>query len=194
MMDANLPRQHEILDFWFGVPGSVEYGQARNVWFRKDDAFDALVRAQFGGAVEAAIAGGFGDWTAPRGELARVILLDQFTRNIYRGSPRAFAGDARALATAQDAVSRGDDRELIPVERWFLYMPFQHAESGEAQARSVELCTRLRDDGLAAPLEWAQRHAEIVRRFGRFPHRNTILGRESTPEEIAFLSLPGSGF
>src|SRR5437660_4594493 len=194
MIDANLPRQHEILDFWFGVPGSVEYGQARDVWFRKDDAFDALVRAQFGGAVEAAIAGGFGDWTAPRGELARVILLDQFTRNIYRGSPRAFAGDARALATAQDAVSRGDDRELIPVERWFLYMPFQHAESVEAQAHSVELFTRLRDDGLAAPLEWAQRHAEIVRRFGRFPHRNTILGRESTPEETAFLSLPGSGF
>jgi uncharacterized protein (DUF924 family) len=169
--------------------------EERDVWFRKDDAFDANVRSRFGGAIEAALTGGFADWTAPRGVLARVLLLDQFTRNAYRDTPRAFAGDTLALSIAQDAVGRGDDGALVPVERWFLYMPFEHAESDAAQQRSVELFTRLaRETSLADPLEWAQRHAAIIRRFGRFPHRNAILGRVSTPEEIAFLASPGSRF
>ena len=185
-----------VLDFWFGAPGSPEHGQSRAVWFRKDPAFDEEIRARFGGAVESALAGSFADWSASaRGALALVILLDQFTRNIFRDTPRAFAGDARALATAQDAVARGLDRELALHERWFLYMPFEHAEDAAVQGRSLELfgalARELNDDGA---LEWARKHADVVFRFGRYPHRNAILGRASTPEEEAFLRGPGSSF
>ncbi|HUH92580.1 MAG TPA: DUF924 family protein [Casimicrobiaceae bacterium] len=184
-----------ILDFWFGRPGTAEYGTTRDFWFRKDPAFDAELRARFGAAVENALAGDFEDWSAPRPELARIVLLDQLTRNIFRDTSRAFAGDALALRLAREATERGDDRALIAVERWFAYMPFVHAESTVAQERSVELFRRLRDEtGLAEPLKWAQKHAEVVRRFGRFPHRNASLGRASTAEELAFLAAPGSRF
>lgn len=184
-----------ILDFWFGPPGTPDHGKERAQWFRKDPAFDEAIRTRFGAAIESALAGGFAEWTDARGTLARILLLDQFTRNVYRDTPRAFAGDALALKLARDAVAHGQDQSMMPVERWFLYMPFQHAEDSVAQETSVELFTRLRDEaGLEGPLPWAQRHAEIVRRFGRFPHRNAIVGRASTPEEIAFLAKPGSGF
>lgn len=184
-----------ILDFWFGRPGTAEYGTARDFWFRKDPAFDAALRARFAAAVESALDGAFADWAAPRLALARIVLLDQFTRNIFRDTPRAFAGDALALRLADELAERGDDRALIAVERWFAYMPFVHAESTLAQQRAVELFRRLRDEtGLADPLEWAEKHAEVVRRFGRFPHRNAILGRASTAEESAFLAMPGSRF
>jgi len=187
--------QDSILDFWFGRPGSAQYGQERGEWFRKVPAFDAEIRSRFRETVEAALAGGYADWTAPRAVLARVLLLDQFTRNAFRDTPRAFAGDRLALSIATGAVARGDDRELIPVERWFIYLPFTHAEDLTAQERSVELFARLRDEtGLADPLKWAERHAAVIRLFGRYPHRNAILGRESTPEEAAFLSAPGSRF
>jgi uncharacterized protein (DUF924 family) len=187
--------QRSILDFWFGQPGSAEYGRSHSEWFRRNAAFDGEIRSRFGAAVETALAGGFTDWTAPRALLARVLLLDQFTRNSFRDSPRAFAGDAQALAIVTDAIVRGDDRPLIPVERWFLYMPCAHAEELTAQERSLALFKRLRDEtGLAEPLPFAERHAAVIRRFGRFPHRNAVLGRESTPEEIAFLAVPGSRF
>jgi uncharacterized protein (DUF924 family) len=187
--------QDDILDFWFGRPGSASFGEERHVWFRKDAAFDAGMRARFSGAIETALVGGFADWTLPRAVLARVLLLDQFTRNCYRDTPRAFAGDALALSLAQDAVARGDDGALVAVERWFLYMPFVHAESDTAQAKSLESFARLATEtGLAGPLMWAQRHAAVIHNFGRFPHRNAILGRASTPEEMAFLSTPGSRF
>jgi uncharacterized protein (DUF924 family) len=124
-----------------------------------------------------------------------VILLDQFTRNVHRDTPRAFAGDVRALATAEDAIGRGFDRALDGFERWFLYLPFEHAESADAQARSLQLFSGLaRETGNPVPLEWARKHAEVIRRFGRYPHRNAILGRASTPEEDAFLREPGSRF
>ena len=187
--------QDSILDFWFGRPGSAQYGQERGVWFRKIPAFDAEIRDRFGAAVETALAGGYSDWTAPRALLARVLLLDQFTRNAFRDTPRAFAGDPLALSIVTDAVARGDDRGLIPVERYFIYLPHAHAEDLGVQERSVELFTRLRDEtGLADPLVWAERHAAVIRVFGRFPHRNAILGRDSTAEETAFLSAPGSRF
>lgn len=185
-----------VLAFWFGAPGSPGRGQARPEWFRKDPAFDDDIRRRFGDAVARALAGGFGEWcTSAEGALARILLLDQFTRNIFRGTPRAFAGDALALAAAEDAVARGLDRELPALERRFVYMPFEHAESVPAQHRSLELFGALSkaasDDD---PLVWARKHAEVIFRFGRYPHRNAILGRTSTPEEEAFLREPGSSF
>lgn len=186
------PRAREILAFWFGPP---PHGR-RDVWFRKDPAFDAAILGTFGDDVEAALAGAFAGWcTTPHGALARVILLDQFTRNIYRDTARAFAGDAAALAMSIDAVARGFDRALGFYERWFLYMPFEHAEDPGMQQRSLELFGALSDEmGDPGAVSWAEKHAAVIRRFGRYPHRNAILGRSSTPEEIVFLAEPGSGF
>lgn len=200
------PLANAILDFWF-VPRPGERNAAgasatsaglvtRDVWFRKDDAFDAEIRERFGVALAAGIAGAFGDWCSePRGCLARVVLLDQFTRNAFRGTPDAFAGDPGALATAEDAIERRFDRALAPRERWFLYMPFEHSEDLAMQDRAVGLFTALAaQTGVDAPLPWAEKHRDVIRRFGRFPHRNEILGRASTPEELAFLTQPGSSF
>ena len=185
-----------VLDLWFGAPASPERGQQRKAWFQKNPAFDDEIRARFGEAVAIALAGGFGAWCATaRGALARVILLDQFTRNLFRDTPRAFEGDPRALATAEDALARGFDRELGVYERWFLYMPFEHAEDVAAQHRSLALFEELaRELGDDDPLVWAQKHADVIFRFGRYPHRNAILGRASSPEEEAFLREPGSRF
>ena len=181
-----------VLDFWFSTAGSHE----RDVWFRKDVVFDTEIRARFGVAVDIALAGGLGQWCASaKGALARIILLDQFPRNIHRDTPMAFAGDARALATAQDAVARELDRALDPFGRWFMYMPFEHAEDSEAQRRSLELFGGLAaSSGLTAALEWAQKHADVIARFGRYPHRNELLGRKSTQLELEFLKQPNSSF
>lgn len=184
--------QDDVLGFWFGpLPHAT-----RHVWFRKDPAFDAEIRARFGATIEAALAGAHREWTAtPQGALARVIVLDQFTRNAYRDTPRAFAGDAQALAMAQAVVAGGRDRMLDRFERWFLYMPFEHSEDPAVQERSLALFRALAaETGEPGNVEWAEKHAAIVRRFGRFPHRNAILGRASTPEELAFLREPGSSF
>ena len=181
-----------VLEFWFGPsPHAV-----RDLWFRKDASFDAEIRSRFGGTIEAALDGAFREWTeAPHGTLARVLLLDQFTRNVFRDTPRAFAGDAEALAMAIAAVNAGGDRALDRHERWFLYMPFEHAEDRAAQERSLALFGALAaETGDRGLLGWAEKHAAIVRRFGRYPHRNAILGRASTAEEIAFLKEPGSRF
>jgi uncharacterized protein (DUF924 family) len=192
---APMSLHDEILDFWFSPRDSAAFGESRVLWFRKDDAVDRSIRERFGAAVETALSSGFSDWTAPRHALARVLLLDQFTRNIFRETARAFAGDKLALDASKAAVERGDDQVLAPVERWFLYMPYVHAEGRAAQLRSLELFTRLRDEtGLDDPLVWAERHAAVIRRFGRYPHRNVFLGRASTAEEVAFFATPGSGF
>ena len=181
-----------ILDFWFGA------GDARRPeWFRKDEAFDAQIRARFGAPVEAALAadaaGVMGD--APSA-LAQVLLLDQFTRNIFRGTPRAFAGDAKALVLARTMVARGDDLALPPLRRLFVYVPFEHSEDIGMHQESLRLFAALStvEPACADFEDYARRHAVIVERFGRFPHRNAILGRTSTAEEVAFLKLPGSGF
>ena len=181
-----------ILDFWFGPPPRA----ARDAWFRKDPAFDATIRDRYGAAIDKALAGAYGDWcVSAQGALARVLLLDQFTRNVYRGTAKAFAGDPRALATAQDAIARGYEAVLDPYERWFLYLPFEHSESLEDQWRAIALIARLAPwPENADPVPYAVRHWQIVRRFGRFPHRNAALGRTSTAEEIEFLKQPGSGF
>jgi uncharacterized protein (DUF924 family) len=188
--DAVAPSDH-VLAFWF------DGERQRPEWFRKDAAFDAAVRERFGAVIEAALAGHLRDWDgSPPSALARVIVLDQFTRNAFRDTPRAFAGDALALAAATDMVARGDDHRLGPVQRSFVYLPFEHAEDRDSQRQAVSLFEQLAADApaLADLVTWARRHQEVIERFGRFPHRNAILGRPSTDEERAYLSQPGSGF
>jgi uncharacterized protein (DUF924 family) len=189
---------HDVLDFWFGAPDSPTFGQSRREWFVKKDAFDATIRARFGAVIEQALDGGLRAWDAegPRGVLARILVLDQFTRNAWRGTPRSFAGDALALAAAQQLVDTGADKALAPWERSFVYMPFEHAEDAFMQERAVELFSVLAGEhpGFDESLDYAHRHRNVIARFGRFPHRNAILGRTSTPEEAEFLRQPGSRF
>lgn len=183
----------DVLDFWFGPPPLAQ----RAEWFRKDAAFDATIRARFGAAIEAALKGELAAWDAtPRGALARVIVLDQFTRNAFRATARAFAGDALALAAAGAMVERGDDRRLAALERVFAYLPFEHAEDATMQARSIALFGALarEEPALAGFEDYARRHAAVVERFGRFPHRNRLLGRASTAAETEYLAQPGAGF
>lgn len=164
-------------------------------WFRKSDAFDRLVAERFGDEIEAALAGTLPPaWAAE--PLAEILLLDQFTRNVYRGQPRAFAGDARALALAQGLVASGTDRALTTMERWFAYLPYEHAESLAMQDESVRLFSALaaEDQRLADALDYAHRHRDVILRFGRFPHRNAVLGRASTAAEQEYLAQPGAGF
>jgi uncharacterized protein (DUF924 family) len=185
----------DVLDFWFGTPGSPEAGKPRDFWFRKSSDTDARIRERFGALVESALRGELDDWAqSPRGTLALILVLDQFTRNIHRDTPRAFSGDAAALVLARRLVERGDDLALPLVERWFAYMPFEHSESLPDQVESVRLFEQLAAQGLESPLQWARAHFDVIRRFCRFPHRNGILGRASTPEELEFLSQPGSRF
>ena len=194
IMDA---QAQAVLDFWFLAPDNPGHGQSRAEWFRKDDAFDAQIRERFGALIDTAIDGGLRDWAAtPRGALAQILLLDQFTRNVYRDTPRAFAGDAQALELAIALTQDGQDQQLEPTLRAFVYMPFEHAEDLAMQSRAVELFQLLTQsrEGFESMLDYAQRHQEVIARFGRFPHRNAILGRDSTPEELAFLQQPGSRF
>ena len=189
-----------VLDFWFGPPDDPGHAQPRPQWFQKDDAFDAQIRQRFGPLIERALIGDIDDWltrpVAPLPALALVIVLDQFTRNAFRGTARAFAGDAMALQTARALVASGADRSLTGVQRQFAYLPFEHAEDLSHQRTSVQLFHQLGQDEptLTGLVEWAQKHLDIVARFGRFPHRNAALGRASTAEEAAFLLTPGSGF
>jgi uncharacterized protein (DUF924 family) len=191
-------RAVDVLDFWFGAPGSPEHGTTRALWFTKRADTDDLIRTRFGALIEAALHGELDDWAgeqcSPRGALALIVVLDQFTRNAFRDTPLAFAGDDKALAVAASFVERGDERALALRERWFAYLPFEHAESLPMQDRSVALFTQLADDGLPEPLPWAIKHRDVIARFGRFPHRNEILGRTSSPDEAAFLQRPGSRF
>ncbi len=186
----------EVLEFWFGAPDSPERGRPRKRWFEKSDAFDAEVRSRFLGVFERAAAGELSHWErTPLAALALAVVLDQFPRNMFRGLARAFAADALALRVARNIVDHGFDGPLRAVERWFAYLPFEHAEDIAAQRRSLALFGSLAGDADSpGTIDYARRHYGIILRFGRFPHRNAILGRESTPEELAFLSQPGSSF
>lgn len=185
-----------VLDFWFLPTSDAKHGKPRKEWFRKDAAVDATIGERFGALVETAMNGGLRAWDQNvRGALARILLLDQFTRNMFRGTVRAFAGDALALDGAEHLVAAGADRDLLPVERWFVYLPFEHAESLLAQEKSLALFRQLdAEANLGDTLDYAARHHDIIKRFGRFPHRNAILGRTSTGEELEFLEQRGSGF
>jgi uncharacterized protein (DUF924 family) len=193
-----------VLDYWFGELSAegTPSPQITGRWFRGGPSADDEIRTRFGDDVARACAGELDYWAdTPRGRLALVILLDQFTRNLHRGSGQAFAGDPRALGLACEAIDAGDDRKLRPVERYFLYMPLEHAESVEMQHRSVGLFESLLEESPAAgrglfegAVEWARRHAAVIERFGRFCSRNAALGRESTAEEREFLGDHSAGF
>lgn len=185
-----------VLDFWFGPADSTEYGRPREAWFKKDKALDDAIRVRFLDLHGQAADGQLQSWqAAPDSTLALIVVLDQFSRNLFRDSGLAFAADAQALAAAQLAVARGFDRSLLPVQRWFVYLPFEHAEDLALQRKCLELFEGLRGDAdSAGSIDYARRHFEIIERFGRFPHRNAVLGRVSTPEEVEFLKQPGSGF
>jgi uncharacterized protein (DUF924 family) len=180
-------RADEVLRFWFGE--GAERGKAHKRWFEKNATFDAECRGRFLPLYESLSTND--DWLSNPGDcLARIVVLDQFPRNMFRGTPRAFETDARALAAAKHAVASGYDRGMLVVERQFVYLPFEHSESLADQERACELMRPLGDE----LYDWALRHKRIIERFGRFPHRNAILGRASTPEEIEFLKQPGSSF
>jgi uncharacterized protein (DUF924 family) len=171
----------DVLAFW------REAGPDR--WYARDDAFDAAIRARFLRTYEAAAAGALSGWeSSPAGALALLIVLDQFPRNMFRDDPRAYAADPVARTVADRAIERGFDQQVDASERLFFYLPFEHSEEMADQARCVALHRALGD---ADSLKWAELHADIIQRFGRFPHRNSVLGRDTTPDEQAFLDAGG---
>jgi len=191
------PFARQVLDFWFGAPDAPAFGRARAAWFRKDADFDRQIAKRFGPLIEIALAGDLAHWQRESAmALAQIVVLDQFTRNAFRNQSRAFAGDARALAAARDMLAGELHVSLLPVQRAFVYLPFEHAEDIAAQDRSVRLFTELAANApqLREMLDYAQRHRAVIARFGRFPHRNAVLGRTSSPAELAFLQQPGSRF
>jgi uncharacterized protein (DUF924 family) len=184
-----------VLGFWF----EGDRDAYRQVWFKPDPAFDAAIRDQFGALADAARAGALAGWAgSPEGALALCLLLDQVPRNLHRGTAAAFATDGAALALARGAVLRDrHDLALTPMERLFLYLPFEHSEAMADQDLSVALFEGLRDAGprFAGPdgaIDFAWRHRAVIARFGRYPHRNAALGRESTPAEAAWLAAGGA--
>jgi uncharacterized protein (DUF924 family) len=196
MTDDGSARLQAVTDFWLGAPDAQGAYRPRKVWFEKCAVFDAGLRRRHLADQEAAAAGAFDALaTAPLPALALVILLDQVPRNIFRGNARSYATDAKALATAEAAIARGFDMEIHKEARLFFYTPFEHSEDLAAQARSLELVERRRGcEGFEFSRYIIERHHEIVARFGRFPHRNAVLGRETTPEEAAFLEEKHSAF
>ena len=192
----------DVLDYWFGDDVAGGSWQARQeIWFNGGAAVDAEITARFGDTLAKAAAGALDDWAAtPGGLLALVIVLDQFSRNIHRGTGAAFANDAKALALVRTATAQGFGAALLPIERQFLYMPLMHAEDVAAQQECLaRLHTLAEEPGPAqemaiAAIPFAEQHLEIIRRFGRFPHRNVALGRTSTPDEAAFMADGGPSF
>lgn len=186
---------HDVLDFWFDETHATH-------WFVADAAFDAQLRERFGSTMEAAADGRLDGWAGDSpGWLALLILLDQFPRNLHRGNARAWAQDASAQRIALSGIARGDDRQLPPLQRVFAYLPLEHAEDMASQRQSVALFEALCAE-VPPPLrerfeeflDYARQHHDVIARFGRFPHRNAVLGRTSTPEEMIHLAQPGSGF
>ena len=174
-----------ILDFWFNELSSKQQ-------FSKDPVLDQMIRNRYLDALKSASQCELFGWrTSPQGRLAEILILDQFSRNIYRNSAQAFAQDRLALALAQELIERGDDLQLNTVQRPFAYMPFMHSESALIHEQAVKLFSQI---GLEQSLRFEIRHKAIIDRFGRYPHRNELLGRESTPDELSFLKESGSSF
>jgi uncharacterized protein (DUF924 family) len=192
------PAIDDIHRFWFGEldDNGLCAPQQRRLWFRKSDDTDRLCREQFGMLVDHAVAGGLESWAdSDRGRVALVLLLDQFTRNIYRDSPGAFAGDPRALSLVQDTIADGHHQRLPAIHQAFLFLPLEHHEDLEVQEECVTLFEELAavtgSDLIAGFTRYAVAHRDVIARFGRFPHRNAVLGRESTAAELAWLAQRG---
>ncbi len=193
-----------VLDYWFGSDqdDAVAAREKGGMWWKSDAAVDDDLRTRFSDLVEMAGRNELNEWAStPHGLLALILLTDQFPRNIFRNTPRAFFFDSVARARCRDGIARGIDIRLRPIERVFHYLPLEHSESQQDQQDSVRLFSELareapseRRELFANYLRYAERHREIIARFGRFPHRNRILDRASTAEEIAFLQTPGSSF
>jgi len=193
-----------LLDWWFGTSGSAQEvaAQKGKLWFGKRDSQDLEARERFGEWVEQALAGGLTDWAQrPEGWLALVLLLDQLPRMIFRDSPKAFSGDLRAQKLVAQGIAADFDRQLQPIQRVFIYLVFEHCENlavqNEAVSRFIDLVAEQPEGERAVfadNLDYAERHRKVIARFGRFPHRNAVLGRESTAEELEFLAGPGSRF
>lgn len=193
-----------LLDWWFGQERTAAgvAAQKHGLWFGYSPSQDREAAERFGAEVEQALAGGLGEWCAePEGWLVLILLLDQLPRMIHRGTPAAFAGDARALALTRQGLAQGWERTLVPIRQVFVYLPLEHVEDLACQELAVERFGQLYRQAQAGErelfasfLDYAERHCQVIRRFGRFPHRNAILGRSSTVEESAFLAQPGSSF
>ena len=185
VMNQNIVRPDDVIKFWFEEIESKS-------WWTKDAEFDQLIADRFEVAHQMAIQGGLSFWReTPLGRLAEIIVLDQFSRNLYRDAPHAFAYDEKAQMLAQEAINAKADEELTPNQKVFLYMPFMHSESAEMHKVAIELYS---EPGLEGNYDFELKHKTIIDRFGRYPHRNAILGRESTAEELEFLKDPGSSF
>lgn len=186
-----------VLNYWFGPLGSADDGQIRPLWFQKSAATDADIKQRFAALIEDALAGRLTAWSdSSLARLARILLLDQFTRNVYRGEAASFAGDALALQDTLTLLEQDLLPKLEPLQRWFALMPLEHAEDLALQDRSVAEFTALaqQDARLAGALDYARKHREVILRFGRYPHRNALLGRPSTEDELVYLAQPGAGF
>ncbi len=189
---------NRVLEFWFGDPDCETYGKSRPEWFQKNTEFDRKIRENFLGFYhEVALEQIKPIPEKPLTYLALIIVLDQFSRNMFRETPQAFATDHLALKYAAEAIAQDYDKQLLPVQRWFVYLPFEHSENLDHQKSNLLLMSDLKDDPetcRAGVIEYAEKHFNIIDRFGRFPHRNHILGRANTPEEEIFLRQPGSSF
>jgi len=189
----------DVLEFWFGDPASDGFGAYREAWFEKNEAFDAEIKTRFGKDVAKASAGSYDFWQdTAEGTLALIITLDQFPRNIFRGLPKAYAADHKARSIARRAIDRRFDQGLATMQRLFIYLPFEHSENLADQRRCVALYLEILEDFGDEIRDRAHfsvhRHCEIIERFGRFPHRNEVMRRQSSAEEIAFLMEPRSSF
>lgn len=185
----------DVLTFWFQDP-TGQTATNRKEWFTRDPTFDQEIRDRFLPLYEQAASGQLEPWqaTAP-GTLALILVLDQFPRNLFRGDPRSFATDGQALALTQAAIARGFDQALPLIQRWFVYLPLMHSEDLEMQNQSVAVFQQFEHDpATQSSYPYAIKHRDVIQQFGRFPHRNAILGRASTPAEVAFLQQPGSSF
>lgn len=186
-----------IIDFWFHPSDHPDYGKGRMEWYKKDENFDNEIRNKFGSLVAKAVENEVtSNQDDPKSVLAHILLLDQFTRNIYRGDSKTYAGDGKALELAQYLVSTKKDTTLPGQLRSYVYLPYMHSEDVNIQNECVALSTKLNEEtGIFGSLvQYAIMHQQVVVKYGRFPHRNTILGRESSPEELDYLAQPGSGF
>lgn len=185
-----------VLQYWFGPRDGDEWGKLRRIWFGGGTAVDDEIRSRFGALHVRACAGALDDWQRTAdGCLALLIVLDQFSRNLHRGTAKAFAADDKAREIARVAVDRGLDKRVLPVQRWFFYLPFEHAENVDDQRRAVALFAALPEDqSREIAVDYAHKHHDIIERFGRFPHRNEMLGRESTAEETTWLAEGGARF